>query len=105
MTTHEDLQSALRTLRAAAVKFEHNAHLGQPVRSWHVYAETISILAAHIESEAEFIPSRDGLSEVCSRVLAASKQRPLDRDALIEDIEIQTDRIAYATALAKASRR
>lgn len=105
MTSHEELRAILDDVQRCAVKFEHNAHLGQPIRSWDVYAETIAIVAELCRTTQSFPPTRDGLSAVRVLALAASKQDRIDRDVAASVLLAQVAMLQLRVAQAKASRR
>lgn len=104
MTTREDIRSLTGRLRAAAVKFEKNAHLGQPIRSAHVYARAIDVLQSAAGLTGEYQPSRYGLADACTATLFRSKNGLLDREQTAQAFVELIAQIDELTATAKASR-
>lgn len=104
MTTHEHIQELIRTLRAKAVKFEHHAHLGQPLRSADAYRTVIAEMELAAGLPASTRPaSREGLAAVASDVLRQSKRSLVNRDELSARLAEILRWIDQAIARAKAT--
>lgn len=103
---HDDVRAATRRLHAAAVKFEHNAHLGQPRRSWEVYQHVMDQLAtvADVGAARTSTPDRTGLAAYVDRVLFCSKHAQLDHAQVEATCEHLIDQVNTWTAEAKAAR-
>ena len=103
--THEELRDILTATRSIARKFESNAHLGQPLRSWMVYGQIIDHLAPYTtRPREEFTDDRWGLSQVRDRLLYLSKNCALDREAVADICRQVLDQVPALIEQAKASR-
>jgi hypothetical protein len=100
MITHEEFRDRVSRLRGACVRFEHNAHLGQPIRSAVFYAKAGLLLTDGGREAA----NRYDLDDMASTALYMSKHRMLDRDAMFTRMQPLINEIAEATKLAKATR-
>lgn len=106
MTTHPDVLAALDQLRAKATKVERNAHLGQPIRSSHVYADLLAALqpTAPDFDAADHSPDRYGLAALCARVAWGSKHQVIDRDATVRTCDHLAAQLEDLTQRMRATR-
>lgn len=102
MTTHNELREIFDLIRARTVKFERNAHLGQPIRSWDVYGHVIDDLVDLTGTSGEYPATRVGVADLCSRLLYRSKHNDLDRDTVharcLQLLQLVDHHIAQAKA-------
>jgi hypothetical protein len=101
---HIQIQQALNKLQASCVRFERNAHLGQPIRSAHIYGQAIDALATFIAIPTSTRADRYELGNIRSRVLFASKNGLVDRTALAQLLDDLSAQVDTATARVKAAR-
>lgn len=98
---HARLREATSLLRTSCIRAEKTLHLAQEVTPRDIYARAISAWQPYLDE----VPTvdRDGLDWCRARILAASAQERVDRDAVTAATQAAVTDIDAIAATAKAS--